>query len=68
MRGSIYAGFDRHNSEVFAYYLASVLDFKWIAPSTIRKVNVRKDVVPFATIGLKKTMLKNGKIIFQNIE
>ncbi|KOB67371.1 Glycosaminoglycan xylosylkinase [Operophtera brumata] len=58
-KGSIYAGFDRHNSEVFAYYLASVLNFKWIAPSTIRKVHVRNDVVPFATAGLKMTMLKN---------
>lgn len=61
VRGSIYAGFDRHNSEVFAYYLAMVLNFKWIAPSTIRKVHVKRDVMPYATTELKRTMSKNGK-------
>ncbi|CAH2050643.1 unnamed protein product, partial [Iphiclides podalirius] len=60
IRGNIYAGFDRHNSEVFAYYLAMVLNFKWIAPSVIRKIPIDKDIVPKATLGLKKTMVKNG--------
>ncbi|CAG4978058.1 unnamed protein product [Parnassius apollo] len=61
IRGNIYAGFDRHNSEVFAYYLAMVLDLKWIAPSVIRKINIDTDIIPKAALGLKKTMVKNGR-------
>ncbi|CAH2102305.1 unnamed protein product [Euphydryas editha] len=63
VNGNIYAGFDRHNSEVFAYYLAMVLNFRWIAPSVIRKIHLHKDVIPFATMGLKKTMIKNGNAL-----
>ncbi|XP_013134917.1 PREDICTED: glycosaminoglycan xylosylkinase [Papilio polytes] len=59
IKGRIYAGYDRHNSEVFAYYLAMVLNFKWIAPSAIRKIHIEKDVLPKATLGLSKTMVKN---------
>ncbi|XP_049869134.1 glycosaminoglycan xylosylkinase homolog [Pectinophora gossypiella] len=59
IRGNIYAGFDRHNSEVFAYYLAMVLNFKWIAPSVIRRIHVDREIVPVATMGLKRTMVKN---------
>ncbi|XP_022130358.2 glycosaminoglycan xylosylkinase homolog [Pieris rapae] len=61
INGKIYAGFDRHNSEVFAYYLAMVLNFKWIPPSVIRKVHLDNDILPVATSGLRKTMLKNNK-------
>ncbi|CAG4954525.1 unnamed protein product [Colias eurytheme] len=59
IKGNIYAGFDRHNSEVFAYYLAMVLNFKWIAPSVIRHIHLDKDIVPVATSGLRRTMVKN---------
>ncbi|CAH0727467.1 unnamed protein product, partial [Brenthis ino] len=59
VNGNIYAGFDRHNSEVFAYYLAMVLNFKWIAPSVIRNIHIHKDIMPVATVGLKRTMVKN---------
>lgn len=58
--GNIYAGFDRHNSEVFAYYLAMVMNFTWVSPSAIRRIHVNKDVIPVATTSLKKTMVKNG--------
>lgn len=54
------AGFDRHNSEVFAYYLAMTLNFTWIPPSVIRKIHVDREIVPVATIGLKRTMIRNG--------
>lgn len=60
INGNIYAGFDRHNSEVFAYYLAIVMNFTWISPSVIRKIHLHKDVMPVATEGLKKTMVNNG--------
>ncbi|XP_034835925.1 glycosaminoglycan xylosylkinase homolog isoform X1 [Maniola hyperantus] len=59
INGNIYGGFDRHNSEVFAYYLAMVLNFKWIPPSVIRHIHIHKDIVPVATAGLKRTMVKN---------
>ncbi|XP_072941393.1 glycosaminoglycan xylosylkinase homolog [Epargyreus clarus] len=59
INGNIYAGFDRHNSEVFAYYLAMVLNYKWIPPSTIRRIHIDKDIIPSATLGLRKTMIKN---------
>ncbi|XP_045448910.1 glycosaminoglycan xylosylkinase homolog [Melitaea cinxia] len=60
VNGHICAGFDRHNSEVFAYYLAMVLNFRWISPSVIRKIHLHRDVIPFATKGLKNSMIKNG--------
>ncbi|XP_068626707.1 glycosaminoglycan xylosylkinase homolog isoform X4 [Battus philenor] len=59
INGDIYAGYDRHNSEVFAFYLAMVLNFKWIAPSVIRKIHIEKDILVKGTLGLKKTMIKN---------
>ncbi|RVE48129.1 hypothetical protein evm_007189 [Chilo suppressalis] len=59
INGNIYAGFDRHNSEVFAYYLAMVLNFTWITPSVIRRIHINNDILPVATEGLKKTMVKN---------
>ncbi|XP_075974691.1 glycosaminoglycan xylosylkinase homolog [Anticarsia gemmatalis] len=61
IRGNIYAGFDRHNSEVLAYYLAMVLNYKWIAPSVIRRIHLNKDILAHATVGLKRTMIKNDK-------
>ncbi|XP_063616555.1 glycosaminoglycan xylosylkinase homolog [Cydia splendana] len=60
IHGSIVAGFDRHNSEVFAYYLAMTLNFTWIPPSVIRKIHVDREIVSVATIGLKRTMIRNG--------
>ncbi|XP_048489232.1 glycosaminoglycan xylosylkinase homolog isoform X2 [Plutella xylostella] len=60
IHGTIYSGFDRHNSEVFAYYLAMALNFTWVAPAAIRRIHVERDVVPVATPGLKRTMLRNG--------
>lgn len=39
-----------------------VMNFKWIPPSVIRKVHLDNDIVPVATSGLRKTMIKNGKI------
>lgn len=60
--GDIYGGYDRHNSEVFAYYLAMVMNFKWIAPCVIRKLHVANDVVPVATKELRLTMIKNGNV------
>lgn len=63
VNGHICAGFDRHNSEVFAYYLAMVLNFRWISPSVIRKIHLHRDVVPFATKGLKNSMIKNGNVL-----
>lgn len=61
INGDVYAGFDRHNSEVFAYYLAIVLNYKWIAPSVIRRLHLNKDIISHATVGLKRTMAKNDK-------
>lgn len=61
INGDIYAGFDRHNSEVFAYYLAMVMNFKWIVPSVIRKIHLHQEVMPVATLGLRKTMVKYGE-------
>ncbi|KAG6450520.1 hypothetical protein O3G_MSEX006601 [Manduca sexta] len=59
INGHIYAGFDRHNSEVFAYYLAMVLNFKWVAPVITRRINIDQEIMRLATPGLKKTMVKN---------
>ncbi|KAG7310488.1 hypothetical protein JYU34_003274 [Plutella xylostella] len=36
------------------------LNFTWVAPAAIRRIHVERDVVPVATPGLKRTMLRNG--------
>lgn len=64
IKGNVYAGFDRHNSEVLTYYLAMVLNYKWIAPSVIRRIDLYKDILPHATAGLNQTMIKNGEAIY----
>ncbi|XP_062524474.1 uncharacterized protein LOC101743698 [Bombyx mori] len=61
IKGPVYAGFDRYNSEVFAYYLGMVLNMRWIAPAVTMRINVENDILPVATLGLKNTMVKNGK-------
>ncbi|XP_022822324.1 glycosaminoglycan xylosylkinase homolog isoform X3 [Spodoptera litura] len=61
IRGNIYAGYDRHNSEVFTYYLAMVLNYKWVAPSVIRRININYDILAHAMPGLKRTMVKNSQ-------
>ncbi|PZC76374.1 hypothetical protein B5X24_HaOG204741 [Helicoverpa armigera] len=61
IRGNIYAGYDRHNSEVFTYHLAMVLNYKWVAPSVIRRIHFNQDILAHATAGLKRTMVKNDK-------
>ncbi|CAB3256431.1 unnamed protein product [Arctia plantaginis] len=61
IKGNVYAGFDRHNSEVLTYYLAMVLNYKWIAPSVIRRIHFYKDILPHATAGLSQTMTKSEK-------
>lgn len=67
IRGNIYAGYDRYNSEVFTYYLAMILNYKWVAPSVIRKIRFNKEVLAHATAALKRTMIKNGEYFFKNI-
>lgn len=59
IKGPVYAGFDRYNSEVFAYYLGMVLNMRWIAPAVTMRINVENDILPVATLGLKNTMVKN---------
>ncbi|KAF9421404.1 hypothetical protein HW555_002619 [Spodoptera exigua] len=61
IRGNIYAGYDRHNSEVFTYYLAMVLNYKWVAPSVIRRINMKYDILAHAMPGFKRTMVKNSQ-------
>lgn len=61
INGVIYSGYDRHNSEVFGYYLAMVMNYTWVAPATIRRLHIERDILPVVTPALKKTMTKNGK-------
>lgn len=63
INGNIYAGFDRHNSEVFGYYLAMVMNFTWVAPSVTRKINVAKEIVPVASISLQRAMTRSKYFI-----
>ncbi|XP_026738927.1 glycosaminoglycan xylosylkinase homolog [Trichoplusia ni] len=75
VQGSIYAGFDRHNSEVLTYYLAMILNYKWVVPSVIRRLHFNKDILPYATVGLQRAMVKHvngssciyGKCFYCNV-
>lgn len=60
INGNVYAGFDRHNSEAFAYYLAMVMNFTWIPPVVIRRVNIQRTILPVASLELRKTMIRNN--------
>lgn len=60
--GPVYAGKDRYNSEIFAFYLSGLLDFRSTPISTERIINLEAEILPVATERLKQTIVKHKNI------
>lgn len=58
--GPVYGGKDRHNAEIYAFYLAAVLNMRWTPIAVGRKLDL-KEIYQKADQELKNTMLVQGK-------
>jgi glycosaminoglycan xylosylkinase len=58
--GEVYAGKDRHNSEILAFYLGAVLNFRSTTLVVGRSINIR-DVYAIADKELRETIISKGK-------
>lgn len=58
--GEVYAGKDRHNSEILAFYLGAVLNFRSTSLVVGRSINIR-DVFEIADKDLRETIISKGK-------
>lgn len=57
--GSVYSGKDRFNSEIFAFYLAVLLQLNWTPIAVGRKFNA-KELYSLASTRLRNTFLNNA--------
>ncbi|XP_044744902.1 glycosaminoglycan xylosylkinase homolog [Coccinella septempunctata] len=49
LKGPVYGGKDRHNSEIIAFYLSVILNLPFVPLSVERKISLRKDIIPVAS-------------------
>lgn len=59
IRGSVYAGKDRHNAEVAAFHLSLLLNIRRVPLTVGRKINIRREVMPVASQELLNTFFKD---------
>lgn len=62
IEGPVYAGKDRDNAEILAFYLAAILGLQ-SAPIAISRKILRKELTSTQFGKLKKTMFYNGNIL-----
>lgn len=55
IQGPVYAGKDRHVSEILAFYLSAVLNKPFVPISVQRQINLNTEIVPVATEQLLQT-------------
>lgn len=60
IRGPVYHGKDRHNAEVVAFHLSSLLALRRVPLTVIRKLDLRNEIRPRATPELYATMYQDG--------
>lgn len=58
IEGTVYAGKDRFNSEIFAFYLGAVLELNWTPIAVGRKFN-SNDIFKLSSPRLQTTFLRN---------
>ncbi|KAJ9582458.1 hypothetical protein L9F63_003151, partial [Diploptera punctata] len=58
--GPVYAGKDRHNAEVAAFHLSTLLGLRRSPLTVGRKINLRREVMPVATTDLLDTFYQEG--------
>lgn len=63
IEGEVYSGKDRHNSELIAFYLGALLNFRWTSIAVGRAVSIR-DVFDIADKELQETIVSKSKKIF----
>lgn len=56
----MYAGKDRHNGEVAAFHLSTLLGLRRVPLTVGRKVSLRREVLPVATPELAQTFFQEG--------
>lgn len=64
--GPVYAGKDRYNSEIVAFYLSAIIDKPLVPISIERTVNVKSEILPVSTKKLLQTKyeFKNKTCIY----
>ncbi|KAG7209343.1 hypothetical protein KM043_015446 [Ampulex compressa] len=60
IHGPVYYGKDRHNAEVVAFHLSSLLALRRVPLTVIRKLDLRNEIRPFAAPELYATMYQEG--------
>lgn len=65
IEGEVYAGKDRHNSEILAFFLGAVLNFRSTGLVVGRSINIR-DVLEIADKDLRETIISKGKHASKN--
>lgn len=60
IKGPVYHGKDRHNAEVVAFHLSSLLSFRRVPICAIRKLKLGEEIRRHATPELLKTMYQEG--------
>ncbi|XP_024942766.1 glycosaminoglycan xylosylkinase [Cephus cinctus] len=60
IRGPVYYGKDRHNAEIVAFHLSSLLGLRRVPLAVARKVNLRTEIRSNATPQLYSTMYQEG--------
>ncbi|XP_055385248.1 glycosaminoglycan xylosylkinase homolog [Condylostylus longicornis] len=58
IEGPIYSGKDRHNSEIYSFYLGAVLDLRWTPIAVGRRINL-EEIYKVADSTLKKYFILN---------
>jgi len=62
IEGSVYAGKDRYNGEIIAFYISLILGFPRV-PIVVKRILDSTELHETANIGLKKTMYINCKLL-----
>lgn len=60
IEGEVFSGKDRHNSEIIAFYLGALLNFRWTTIVVGRSVSLR-DVFDIADKELQETIISKSK-------
>lgn len=60
VEGEVYAGKDRHNSEILAFYLGAVLNLRWTSIAVGRWINIR-EIFDVADKDLRETIISKSK-------
>lgn len=60
IEGEVYSGKDRHNSEILAFYLGALLNFRWTSIVVGRSINIR-NVFEIADKELQETIISKSK-------